>query len=313
MLVVHFLDVGGGDCTIIEFPYYENPNTQQRLLLGDRILKYRVGMMDINIADGYTHPIKYLFERVQTRNLFRFILTHPHMDHLFGLEDLVKNVNITNFWDINHNFEPDKSSDDWEKYRPHWLQYLKLKESIDRPRYLNNFKRWKDQCDFLVQDGISVLSPTPELEQSAMENTDDNQRVHKACFVLKISYAGKSIILGSDADYECWEDIYQHYKNNLSFLKADILKASHHGHESGYHKEAVTAIAPSYVIISDGKKTDSDYSDVYKNEHNATVLATWERKNYVLSIKENGDIEPKHNEKGKLQTGDLVASATGRR
>lgn len=280
MLVVHFLDVGAGDCTIIEFP------------------SGRVGMIDINISEGYTNPIKYLSDRIEkTSSLFRFILTHPHMDHLFGLKNLCDEVSLANFWDINHNFEPDKSSEHWEEYKPHWNQYLELKKSKTSPRYLNHFKREDDQYDYLVQDAITILSPTPDLEETAMENTEDNQRIHTACLVLKITHAGRSIILGGDADTTCWEDIYQYY--NKSFLGADVLKASHHGHESGYHKEVVTAIDPSHVIISSSTQKDSDYSKVYQNEHNATIYATWDRKNWVLRIYDNGEIEFKWNKKGK--------------
>ena len=278
-LVIHFLNAGKGDCLIIKFP------------------SERIGVVDINSLNGFTNPIAYLKERVRATSVFRFILTHPHMDHLFGLSDLRDNFEIWNFWDIDHNFAPDKSSERWEDYEEHWNAYQDLVGSEKEPIYLKHFKRSNDKFDFLVHDNIKVLSPTKELESQAKENPDDNQRVHKASFVLKITHAGKSVILGGDADQTCWQDIYEHYKDT-DVLKADVLKASHHGHESGYHREAVKLINPDYVFITASSKEDCDASDKYKNNHNAEVWATWDKKNWVLTIGDDGSIDIKYNKVG---------------
>lgn len=278
-LVIHFLNTGKGDCVIVQFP------------------SGRIGVVDINMLEGFTNPIVYLKERVKAESIFRFILTHPHMDHLFGLKNWSDGFTIENFWDIDHNFVPDKKSEKWADYKEHWETYQGFVGKEKEPKYLKNFKRGNDEYDFLKQDNIRVLSPTEELESQAKENTDDNQRVHKACFVLKITHAGTSVILGGDADQTCWQDIYDCYKKT-DFLKADILKASHHGHESGYHKDAVNLIDPDYVFITASSKEDCDASEKYKKNHNAEVYTTWDKKNWVLTIDDKGSIDIKYNKIG---------------
>ena len=45
-----------------------------------------------------TNPIEYLKEH-QIKSIFRYIQTHPDMDHMDGLYNLVNTVPIQNFWD----------------------------------------------------------------------------------------------------------------------------------------------------------------------------------------------------------------------
>lgn len=89
LMKVHFLNVGHGDCSIIEFK------------------KGRTMMVDINNAEsieamsheeihkealfesaGYniqlTNPLEYMKSR-GIKQIFRFVVTHPHMDHISGM------------------------------------------------------------------------------------------------------------------------------------------------------------------------------------------------------------------------------------
>ena len=34
--------------------------------------------------------------------VYRYIQTHPDMDHLDGLRDLINKFNVVNFWDVQH-------------------------------------------------------------------------------------------------------------------------------------------------------------------------------------------------------------------
>lgn len=47
------------------------------------------------------NPILYL-QKFSIKNIFRFIVTHPDMDHLDGIKDLFNNFSISNFWDTDN-------------------------------------------------------------------------------------------------------------------------------------------------------------------------------------------------------------------
>jgi competence protein ComEC len=83
----HFLNVGCGDCTIIHFP---------ARTLGEQKIDERIMMIDL-----YTHEDHDSFEdivayyKINFKNqdgtikpIFRFVCSHPHQDHICGLEKL---------------------------------------------------------------------------------------------------------------------------------------------------------------------------------------------------------------------------------
>ena len=48
-------------------------------------------------------PVEYLEQVYPGKQLFRFILTHPDLDHMRGLKRLREKVGFTNFWDVKHD------------------------------------------------------------------------------------------------------------------------------------------------------------------------------------------------------------------
>ena len=66
-----------------------------------------------------------------------------------------------------------------------------------------------------------------------------------------------------------------------------MLKASHHGRDSGYHEEAVRHIAPEYTIVSVGKKPNTDASNKYRR-HSQHVWSTRWKGNIVLTVNPDG-------------------------
>jgi beta-lactamase superfamily II metal-dependent hydrolase len=126
MMKIHFLNVGKGNCTIIEFP------------------SGHLTMIDIDNSkiddddDALTEPIDYFLSKFPNQSLFRFILTHPDMDHLSGLNQLATKVSIINFWDTDHN--KSFSDEDWEGSpydKKDWEKYLTLRKSESDRRPFN--------------------------------------------------------------------------------------------------------------------------------------------------------------------------------
>jgi len=275
MLKIHFLNVGKGNCTIIEFP-------SKRLTMID-IDNSRIDDDD----DVLTEPVDYFVSKFSNK-LFRFILTHPDMDHLSGLNQLVDaKVSIENFWDTDHN--KSFSDEDWKSSpydKKDWEKYLILRESTSDPKALKLYRDATSECCW-TQDGITILSPSSSLVELANKSKEYNH----LSYVLRIEYAGVKVILGGDASKEAWDEIYKHYKNKNKFLKADILLAPHHGSSKNIHEDAFNAIAPDYVFVSVAKGVDYDY-EYYNRLAKKKVLSTKYYGTMRVEIKDDGEYLP---------------------
>src|SRR6266404_1669178 len=122
MARIHFLNVLEGDCNIIQHDSdritvmdvsnaYNDEDTpeekavkasqqrqemQRRTNVPSNKVDYRQKLTPDN-------PIVYLKENIGTRNIFRFIISHPDMDHIDGIRDLFTEFTITNTWDTVNN------------------------------------------------------------------------------------------------------------------------------------------------------------------------------------------------------------------
>jgi competence protein ComEC len=229
-----------------------------------------------------TDPIDFLQRTYPGKSLFRFILTHPDLDHMRGLKRLHEAIGFTNFWDTSHtkptpDFRSDADREDWEFY-----------QSI-RPT-AKNYKRGdallafgRDENGVPGGDDIEILSPTPALVTSCNRAGKSND----LSIVLRLRHAGRSFLLAGDAEAEAWDDMVAHYGTQL---KSDYLKASHHGRDSGYHLDALKHIAPRITFVSVGRKPDTDASSKYRQQCNK-VASTRFYGNMELRIDDSGAVE----------------------
>lgn len=232
-----------------------------------------------------TDPVSYFLSKFKDQSLFRFILTHPDMDHLSGLNEFAKKVSIGNFWDTNHNRS--FTDDDWEGSpydKKDWDRYLLLRKSEKDPKALQLYRDNTADCCW-TQDGITILSPSSTLVEIANESEEYNH----LSYVLRIEYAGIKVILGGDASTEAWDEIYKHYKDE--FLKADILLAPHHGSPNNIHEDAFNAISPDYVIVSVAEGVNYNYQ-YYMRLAKKEVLSTKHYGTMRIEIKDDGNYLP---------------------
>jgi hypothetical protein len=116
-------------------------------------------------ASELTDPIEFLQRAYPGKSLFRFILTHPDLDHMRGLKRLYKAVGFTNFWDTKHtkptpDFRGDADREDWEFYE----SIRSTAKNYTRGDALFAFGR--DENGVPGGDNIEILSPTPQLVTS---------------------------------------------------------------------------------------------------------------------------------------------------
>lgn len=306
MLKIHFLNVGHGDCCIVEFidnsriamidinrtsemdensakEIYEslsNSLASQLLLASNSRITY--GMLekagyDIKLQD----PLEYLRD-YKINSIFRFISTHPHMDHLSGFYELKTQIDFCNIWVIKNSYQQDmdklteSQKKDWNLYK----RYRNTNESkIDSTTIIRPEEG--SQAQYYKEDGIEILAPNDDLK----DGSDNN--ANKMSYALLVKHMGCKILLPGDAEKETWAYLLENYSTELKNI--DILKAAHHGRDSGYYQPAVKHMSPTVTVVSVGKKPDTDASNKYKKYCDNVWSTRW-KGNIVLTIDNQGKI-----------------------
>lgn len=173
---------------------------------------------------------------------------------------------ILNFWDTDNQkkMTADDFADGPYDYRD-WEQYQTLRNSTASPRVLRLHR--SNEGNYWTDDGITILSPTPDLDQQANDNDDWNH----LSYVLRIQHGKSVVILTGDPSQEALQDVYQNFSDD--FLKAGLFSAPRHGRDTGYYQPLVEAVSPKYTIVSVGKKPENDASNKYR-QYSEHVLST---------------------------------------
>lgn len=203
------------------------------------------------------------------------------MDHMTGLNALLNEgkTKIANFW--HSGLEIDKPDFNDSNYKEEdWDTYTELKNSSESPK--NIVKSAGDIGNFWTGDGIEILCPTDDLKRLAV----DKNRLNLCSYVFLITYQDYKFVLAGDAEKEDWDYIVENYANKIS--NVNVLKAAHHGRDSGFQEEAVKLMNPEYTIVSVGKKPDTDAHNEYKKYTRQKVLSTRYRGNIIVNVDENG-------------------------
>lgn len=169
-----------------------------------------------------------------------------------------------------------------------WEAYLELSSgrhgaTVIQPRRGSQQKFYNVSADGSAGgDGLTVLSPSDSFHATCRESEDTNN----SSYVLYYRSQDISVILGGDAEDAAWEEMYGLYKDTF-FPKCNVLKASHHGRDSGYHQKSVKAMSPEYTIVSAGKKPDTEVCEKYA-QYSQNVWTTRWNGNIHLEIR-NGE------------------------
>jgi len=297
-LKLHFLNVGDGDCTIIDFPARIVRSSQERH--GERVM-----MVDIHHHedhDDYEHVLDYYKRNFKDsegniRPIFRYVSTHPHKDHIKGLDALFNEVSVWNFWDIEHRFQPDKNGQDWEDYKDDWGRYELVRASTNGSPTVLKYTDKNNQMKFWDEDQIEILSPSDELHQFVHVKEDGSRRtaeeigqaLNNLSYVLLIKFNGLKILLTGDVETKGWEYILKNHKDKIKNI--DILKAPHHGRESAFHEEAVKWMNPKHIIFSASTECEHIVPEKYKKAApNAKTYTTGELGTLVFDCGFDGTI-----------------------
>ena len=222
-LTVHFVDIGQGDCILVDLP-------------DDKIM-----IVDCGSSANQNKLEIYLnkFFEDKEKIVDYFVITHADEDHYGNGSYIFENYEVKNFYRPSV-CTPNETS--WEGATINDdIGYKKLideslKNEIGCQMFFNNASD-----DFLNQSEIDYnvrcFSPLEENYQ----NSNDYSAV------LQIEYCGRKILLTGDAETNTEEKLINIYGEEL---KSDIIKVAHHGSQTSSSINFLREVSPLYAVIS---------------------------------------------------------------
>ncbi|HBZ36152.1 MAG TPA: hypothetical protein DEO26_00250 [Candidatus Veblenbacteria bacterium] len=239
-LSVTFFDVGQGDAALI------------RTAEGQNIL-----------IDG--GPSRSILSKLGAylpwtdRTIDLVILSHPHADHVTGLNHVLEN------YQVNHVLISGALHTTSE-----YLRFLELIKEKNIPITIALAGQ-----TFTLNGGVNieVLWPIESLAQK--EFTDLNE----SSIVNKVTYGDTAILFTGDTPLENEEAVLQ----SGQIIKADILKVAHQGSKTSSGDNFIKAVSPQVAVISVGNNN-------YGHPNADTVARLKSLVPVVLRTDEAGDI-----------------------
>lgn len=235
---IHYIDVGQADSILIQ--------SDEKAMLID------AG------NNGDSEAVVEYIKAQGIKTLTYVIGTHPHEDHIGGLDAVIESFDI---------------------------------DQVYMPKAKSTTKTFEDVLKAISNKGLKVTTPIPrtnlELGSAKLTilapNSSSYEETNNHSIVIKLSHRNNSFLFTGDA-----EDVSEKEMIGKGFdLSADVLKVGHHGSSSSTTKDFLDRVNPKYAVISVGK--DNDYGHphketidrlnekgiiVYRTDEKGTVVAT---------------------------------------
>ncbi|MFD2628824.1 ComEC/Rec2 family competence protein [Oceanobacillus kapialis] len=229
LLKVHFLDVGQGDSILMNTP------TGKNILIdggppgsGKKIIAY-LKKKDIDSID-------------------LLISTHPDIDHIGGLPQVLKKVKVKKVLDSG-----------------------KLHTTTTYARYIQQII--KQDIPVKLAEKNELIKIDPHLTIRVLNTYGNSKNNNQSSIVLKVTYDEVDLLLMSDVEKEQEKEFLKTYD-----LDAEIIKVAHHGSNTSSSLDFLKAVSPetailTYSIENDyGHPVDRVIRNLYKV--NADIFST---------------------------------------
>jgi len=246
-LKVTFLDVGQADCIVI------SSNDDFMIIDGG------------NNADIAT--VTDFLKSKEVENIKYLIGTHPHEDHIGGLDAIINNFNV---------------------------------ETIIMPEAISDTQTFEDVIAAIENKNLEITAPkvgdTYTLGSASFTIIAPNKiysELNNMSVGVKLVNGENSFVFNGDAEVLSENDIL----SNKIDLKADVLKLSHHGSDTSTSKAFLKAVNPKYAIISVGKDNSYGHPNVdtlqkllnnkielYRTDLQGNIVVTSDGKNIGFNV-----------------------------
>lgn len=204
-LKVYYIDVGQADSILI-------------------INKQESTLIDAGNNEDGADVVNFIKSKGITK-LNYVIGTHPHEDHIGGLDDVIENI------DIDKIYLP--------KIQTSTKTYQDVLEAIQSKNMkINSFT--KGDIFYIGDAKCEIMT----------ESILDKNNLNLSSNIIRMEYNETSFLFTGDAETENENSI-----NNWN--KIDVLKVGHHGSTTSTSQNFLNQIKPTYAVISVGK--DNDY------------------------------------------------------
>ncbi|MHA2612112.1 MAG: ComEC/Rec2 family competence protein [bacterium JZ-2024 1] len=214
-LLTYILDVGQGDAVLIQDP------------LGGAAL---IDSGPPSFASrSIHHDIVALLRKYGVKSITLLIGTHPDADHIGGMPKVIQNFPVTFYLDPH-----------LPKKITLYLDFLR----ILREKVKNGEIEYRQADEQKISLGKTVLEIFPAPSPPFPDPNDNS-------IVVRLRYQNWSILFTGDAEREQEQWLMEKFPSHR--LRAEGLKAGHHGSSSSSSEEFLNVVSPSVVFISCGK------------------------------------------------------------
>ena len=252
-LKVHFIDVNQGDAILVQLPNQENLLIDAGNNQAGSTVKNYLNSLNINKID-------YLLG------------THPHADHIGGLDYIIYNFKIDNIYlpNVTHTTQ----------------SFYQVLTAIKK----------KNKKINTAQSGVQLLKNKRLNIKLLGPHSNNYDDLNNYSIITKVSYKNTSFLFTGDAELKSELEMI----NNGSNLKSDLLKVAHHGSSSSTGALFLNKVNPNFAVVSVGQ--DNKYNHpankvinrlrqqqikIYRTDQQGTIIATSNGQQITFNTKAN--------------------------
>jgi competence protein ComEC len=247
-LKIHFIDVGQGDSILIQ--------------QGDRSMLIDAG------DNQYEQRVVNYLKQNNVSKLDYVIGTHPHADHIGGLDAVINAFNI---------------------------------EKVIMPKVTHTSQTFEDVIIAIKNKGLKITTPhagdTYTLGNAEFTivapNSSSYNNLNNYSIVLKLKHGNNSFLFTGDAENISENEIL----NKNHDINADVLKVGHHGSTTSTTPQFLNAVDPKYAVIQVGGNNRYGHPHtevierllqrnivIYRNDLHGTIIANSDGENIKFKI-----------------------------
>ena len=201
-LSIHYIDVGQADSILITNNDYS---------------------MLIDAGNNEDGPllVNFIKEKLNISKLDYVVGTHPHEDHIGGLDDIINNLEV---------------------------------KEVYLPEAMTTTKTFEDVLDAIVNKNLEITVPTigekfnlGEAKLEVIYTGTGEKDLNEASIILKMNFGKHAYLFTGDTTEEVEKTILD------KDINIDVLKVAHHGSKYSSCTNFLNIATPEYAIISAGE------------------------------------------------------------